>query len=105
MVEGRRYSKISAESQHVRIEITVENAHLSILSVESSFQPSNSQQFDYFLKIDSSVKATGAYYHDVAGLLVSKREIGKRLDYEWTYKSEDKINANNYPMCSFGYVI
>jgi len=39
------------------------------------------------------------------GYLVSKRKAGYRPDYEWTYKPEDKINANTYPTCSFAYAI
>ena len=34
-----------------------------------------------------------------------KRKIGFRPDYEWKYKPEDKINANNASMCSFAYII
>lgn len=26
------------------------------------------------------------------------------MDYEWNYRKDDKINANTYPICSFGYV-
>lgn len=60
--------------------------------------------FDYFIKISSKIKAKGEFYHDMNGYLVSKRKIGERLDYEWTYHESDKINANTYPMCSFGYI-
>ncbi len=34
-----------------------------------------------------------------------KRKVGYRPDYKWDYKTEDKINANTYPMCSFAYAI
>jgi hypothetical protein len=73
--------------------------------VEATFKPSSFQMFDYFLKIDSSVKSSGPFFHDVNGYLVSQRKIGERLDYEWKYRDDDKINANTYPMCSFAYVL
>jgi hypothetical protein len=63
------------------------------------------QQFDYFLKVDSPLQPNGVFYHDVNGYLVSRRMVGQRPDYEWDYKPEDKINANTYPICSFGYVV
>ena len=57
------------------------------------------------MKIDSDIKNKKEFYHDVGGYLVFKRKIGYRPDYDWQYKKEDKINANNAPMCSFAYVI
>lgn len=37
--------------------------------------------------------------------MVAKREINKRPDYEFIEKPEDRINANNYPVCSFAYFL
>ncbi len=52
-----------------------------------NFKPLNWQMFDYFVKIDSTVKSNGVFYHDMNGYLVSKRKVGERLDYEWNYRS------------------
>lgn len=71
----------------------------------ADFTPPTRSTYDYFLKIDSTLKPDGVYYHDMNGYLVSQRKVGQRLDYNWKYKKEDKINANTYPMCSFGYIL
>lgn len=105
VVQGKTYSKISVSSKVSNIIITINNKELNILNIDATFKPPNTQQFDYFVKVDSALKSNGEFFHDVNGYLVSKRKIGQRLDYEWTYKPEDKINANTYPMCSFGYII
>lgn len=57
------------------------------------------------MKIENSIVGTDEFYHDMNGYLVSKRKIGWRPDYNWNYRTDDKINANTYPMCSFAYMV
>lgn len=105
IVIGRKYTQVSVSSTIASVLITFANSEMNIVDIEATFKPNTWQMFDYFLKVDSTVKSRGPFYHDVNGYLVSQRKIGERLDYDWIYRNEDKINANNYPMCSFGYVI
>jgi hypothetical protein len=76
-----------------------------VIDLQTSFKPVNRDQNDYFIKVESTINSKGEFYHDSNGYLVIKRKVGERPDYKWEYRPEDKINANNYPMCSFAYAI
>lgn len=76
-----------------------------MIDLQTSFKPVNRDQNDYFIKVESTINSNGEFYHDSNGYLVIKRKVGERPDYKWDYHPEDKINANNYPMCSFAYAI
>jgi hypothetical protein len=69
-----------------------------------NFEPPNRNMADYFLQVESTVKSN-TMFHDSNGYLVSKREVDVRPDYKWDAKEGDRINANNYPACSFAYLI
>ena len=74
------------------------------MDLSSKFRPLTREMRDYFLRAESHVQNSDEFYHDSNGYLVSKRKIGYRPDYEWEYKTNDRINANNYPACSFAYL-
>ena len=105
VTEGKRYSKVAVSSKITNFTITINHEELNTISLDAAFKPTGPTQYDYFLKIDSPLSTNGVFYHDSNGFLVSKRKVGERPDYEWNYKNEDKINANTYPMCSFGYFV
>lgn len=101
--KGTTYTKLWVSSTTAKVEITITTTAPQELDVDTTFKPPTREMNDYFLKIDTGLDFKGEFYHDMNGYLVSKRGIGQRLDYEWTYKPEDKINANTYPACSFFY--
>lgn len=101
--KGTTYTKLWVSSTAAKVEITITTTAPQELDVDTTFKPPTREMNDYFLKIDTGLDFKGEFYHDMNGYLVSKRGIGQRLDYEWTYKPEDKINANTYPACSFFY--
>ena len=103
VIPSKKYTKIWAINQVGHITITVDNKQAQVLDLETLFKPASFNMHDYFLRVSSPIKGGDQFYHDMNGYLVSKRKIGQRLDYEWKYALVDKINANTYPMCSFGY--
>ena len=104
-MEGKKYCKLFLKGRAANIELTINLKDPHLVDIRTAFQPPSMQANDYFLKIDSTLRPDETFYHDVNGYLVSKRKIGHRHDYDWNYKKEDKINANNYPMCSFSYIL
>lgn len=56
------------------------------------------------MKVGSNIKSN-ELYHDANGFLVAKREVDKRPDYEFVPHPDDRINANNYPVCTFAYFL
>lgn len=103
--KGSSYTKIYLTSLTNDITLTIKNKEINVVEVQTFFKPQTREMFDYFLKISSNINSKGQFFHDMNGYLVAKRKIGERPDYKWEYKTQDKINANTYPMCSFAYAI
>ena len=102
---GKVFSKIYLPSQTNDIVITIKNTEKNVIDLETTFKPTSRNMADYFIQVESKINSRGEFYHDSNGYLVIKRNVGIRPDYTWHYKTEDKINANTYPMCSFAYGI
>lgn len=105
VAKGKVFTKIYLSSTSNSAIVTIKNAEKNVIDLQTVFKPDTRDLVDYFIKVESKINSQGEFYHDSNGYLVIKRKVGERPDYKWDYKPEDKINANNYPMCSFAYAI
>ena len=102
---GRFLKLIVTHKNTISSYMTVDLTTPELMDLNTHFRAPPNAIKDYFLKVSTNVtNPDKEFYHDANGYLVVKRKVNTRPDYKFTAVTQDRINANTYPMTSFAYI-